>query len=137
MLKRVNFLLGNVESIDFPRKEVIVSHGFDHQQHSLTYDHLVIGLGSITNLLGIAWERALLMKSLGDLIKLRNHLIEQLEEADSECVKDKNALLTFVVVGGGLCRRRNGCWNQRLHTRGFAVLCQTPLCMRRGQACGL
>jgi NADH dehydrogenase FAD-containing subunit len=24
-----------------------------------------------------------------------------LEEADSECVKDKNALLTFVVVGGG------------------------------------
>jgi hypothetical protein len=46
-------------------------------------------------------ERALLIKSLGDAIKLRNHLIEQLEEADSECVKDKNALLTFVVVGGG------------------------------------
>jgi NADH dehydrogenase FAD-containing subunit len=47
-------LLGNVESIDFPRKfprkEVIASHGFDHHQHSFTYDHLVIGLGSITNL---------------------------------------------------------------------------------------
>jgi NADH:ubiquinone reductase (H+-translocating) len=103
MLKRVNFFLGNVESIDLPRKEVIVSHGFDHHQHSLTYDHLVIGLGSITNFYELPGleERALLMKSLGDAIKLRNHLIEQLEEADSECVKDKNALLTFVVVGGG------------------------------------
>jgi NADH dehydrogenase len=103
MLKRVNFFLGNVEFIDLPRKEVIVSHGFDHHQHSLTYDHLVIGLGSITNLYELPGleERALLMKSLGDAIKLRNHLIEQLEEADSECVKDKNALLTFVVVGGG------------------------------------
>jgi NADH dehydrogenase len=103
MLKRVNFFLGNVESIELPRKEVIVSHGFDHHQHSLTYDHLVIGLGSITNFYELPGleERALLMKSLGDAIKLRNHLIEQLEEADSECVKDKNALLTFVVVGGG------------------------------------
>jgi NADH dehydrogenase len=103
MLKRVNFFVGNVEYIDLPRKQVIVSHGFDHHQHSLTYDHLVIGLGSITNLYELPGleERALLMKSLGDAIKLRNHPIEQLEEADSECVKDKNALLTFAVVGGG------------------------------------
>ena len=67
MLKRVNFFLGNVESIDLPRKEVIVSHSFDHHQHSLTYDHLVIGLGSITNFYELPGleERALLMKSLG------------------------------------------------------------------------
>jgi NADH dehydrogenase len=50
MLKHVNFFLGNVELIDLPRKEVIVTHGPDHHQHSLTYDHLVIGLGSTTNL---------------------------------------------------------------------------------------
>lgn len=47
-----------------------VSHGFDHHHHELQYDHLVIGLGSITNfynLPGLA-ECALTMKSLGDAI---------------------------------------------------------------------
>ena len=45
--------------------------------------------------------RALMMKTLGDAIRLRNHLIEHLEDADCECVKEKNALLSFVVAGGG------------------------------------
>jgi NADH:ubiquinone reductase (H+-translocating) len=103
MLKRVSFFAGEVESIDVSRKQVVVSHGFDHHQHSLTYDHLVLGLGSITNFYGLPGleERALTMKSLGDAIRLRNHVIAHLEEADSECVKEKNALLTFVVAGGG------------------------------------
>jgi NADH:quinone reductase (non-electrogenic) len=41
------------------------------------------------------------MKSLGDATRLRNHLIAHLEEADSECCKLKEPLLTFVVAGGG------------------------------------
>jgi len=42
------------------------------------------------------------MKSLGDAMALRNRLIEHLEEADTECgAKDRESLLTFVVVGGG------------------------------------
>lgn len=103
MLKRVNFFAGEIERIDLPRKQVIVSHGFDGHQHSLRYDHLVIGLGSITNFYNLPGleERALTMKSLGDAITLRNHLIAQLEEADSECCRVKNPLLTFVVAGGG------------------------------------
>src|SRR5215472_6715366 len=103
MLKRVSFFEGEVESIDLSKKQVIVSHGFDHHQHSRTYDHLVIGLGSVTNLYELPGldERNLTMKSLGDAIRLRNHLIAHLEEADSECVTKKNALLTFVVAGGG------------------------------------
>jgi NADH:ubiquinone reductase (H+-translocating) len=103
MLKRVNFFAGKVESIDLVRKEVVVSHGFDQHHHSLTYDHLVIGLGSVTNFYGLPGlqERALTMKSLGDAVRLRNHLIEHLEEADSECVTKKNPLLCFVVAGGG------------------------------------
>jgi NADH dehydrogenase len=103
MLKRVSFFAGEVEAIDLPRQQVVVSHGFDHHQHSLPYDHLVLGLGSITNFYGLPGleERALTMKSLGDAIRLRNHLISHLEEADSECVSVKNPLLTFVVAGGG------------------------------------
>src|SRR5439155_26677473 len=100
MLKRVSFFAGEVESIDLSRKQVVVSHGFDHHHHSMDYDHLAIGLGSITNFYNLPGleERALTMKSLGDAIRLRNHLIAHLEEADSECCAVKHPLLTFVVA---------------------------------------
>jgi NADH:ubiquinone reductase (H+-translocating) len=104
LLKRVSFFAGEVESIDLDRKCVRVAHGFDHHHHELSFDHVVIGLGSITNfynLPGLA-ERALTMKSLGDAIHLRNHLIALLEEADTECsAAVRGPLLTFVVAGGG------------------------------------
>jgi NADH dehydrogenase len=103
MLKRVNFFAGEVESIDLSRKQVVVSHGFDHHHHSLEYDHVVVGLGSITNFYNLPGleRRAMTMKSLGDAMTLRNHLIAHLEEADSECCAVKYPLLTFVVAGGG------------------------------------
>jgi len=104
LLRRVNFFAGEVEAIDLERKQVKVSHGFDHHHHDLPYDHLIIGLGSITNffsLPGLA-DRALTMKSLGDAIHVRNRLIALLEEADTECCADiRGPLLTFVVAGGG------------------------------------
>ena len=104
MLRHVNFFVGDVESIDVAKKRVTVAHGFDRHSHPLEYDHLVLGLGSITNffnLPGLA-ERALTMKSLGDAIQLRNRLIAHLEEADTECASaDRQPLLTFVVAGGG------------------------------------
>jgi NADH dehydrogenase len=103
MFKRIRFFEGEVESIDLSHKQVVVSHGLENHRHPLTYDHLVVGLGSITNLYELPGldERNLTMKSLGDAIRLRNHLIAQLEEADNECVTTKNALLCFVVAGGG------------------------------------
>jgi len=102
-LKRGRFFQGDVERIDIENKMVEVSHGFDHHRHQLEYDHLVLALGSVTNFYGLPGlaERALTMKSLGDAIHLRNHLIATLEEADSECCLNPNPLLTFVVAGGG------------------------------------
>lgn len=106
LLKRVDFFHGNVEMIDLPNKKVYASHGQGDKYHSheLNYTHLVIGLGAITNffnLPGLA-ENALTMKSLGDAIHLRNHLISNLEEADFECfLEEREPLLTFVVAGGG------------------------------------
>ena len=41
------------------------------------------------------------MKSLGDAMQVRNHLIAHLEEADSDCCEKIGSLLTFVVAGGG------------------------------------
>jgi NADH dehydrogenase len=104
LLKRISFFAGEVESIDLGAKKVRVSHGFDHHHHDLPYDHLVIGLGSITNFFSLPGleQRALTMKSLGDAIHLRNRLIAHLEEADTECAADlRRPLLTFVVAGGG------------------------------------
>ena len=103
MLRRVHFLAGEVDEVDIEHRRVLVSHGFDHHQHTLEFDFLVLGLGSVTNHYGIPGllEYALTMKTLGDAMRLRNHLIAHMEEADSDCCKVKEALLTFVVAGGG------------------------------------
>jgi len=104
LLKRVKFFCGDVESIDLHNRRVNVWHGDEHHPHELEYDHLIIGLGCVTNfydLPGVA-ETAMTMKSLGDAIDLRNRIIGNLEEADFECCASlREQLLTFVVAGGG------------------------------------
>ncbi|HZQ91274.1 MAG TPA: NAD(P)/FAD-dependent oxidoreductase [Terriglobales bacterium] len=104
LLRRVHFFAGDVHAIDVERKQITVAHGFDHHTHTMDYDHLVIGLGSVTNFYGLPGleQHALTMKSLGDAMHLRNRLIAHLEEADTECCADiRQPLLTFVVAGGG------------------------------------
>src|SRR5438067_5279023 len=87
LLRRVRFFVGDIEQIDLVNKRVAVSHGHEHHHHELEYDHLVLALGSITNFYGLPGlaENSLTMKSLGDAIHLRNHMISNLEEADFEC----------------------------------------------------
>jgi NADH dehydrogenase len=103
MLRHVRFFAGEILEIGVDQKKVVVSHGFDQHQHTLEFDYLVLGLGTVTNHYGLPGlkECALTMKSLGDAMRLRNHLIAHLEEADSDCCKVKEPLLTFVVAGGG------------------------------------
>src|SRR6516225_541656 len=103
MLRRVKFLAGEVDQIDLEQKRVIISHGFDNHPHTLEFDFLVFGLGSVTNTYGLpgVQEHALTMKSLGDAMQVRNHLIAHLEEADSDRCESIESLLTFVVAGGG------------------------------------
>jgi NADH:ubiquinone reductase (H+-translocating) len=103
LLRRVQFFAGEVDRIDLEQRNVSVRHGFDHHKHILRFDFLVLALGSVTNFYGIPGlpEHALTMKTLGDAMRLRNHLIAHLEEADSECRNVKEPLVTFVVAGGG------------------------------------
>jgi NADH dehydrogenase len=104
LLKRVKVFNGDVEGIDLQAKTVQVSHGKEHHHHTLKYDHLVLSLGSVTNFYGNAGleANAMTMKSLGDAIYLRNHMISNLEEADFECCPYiREPLLNFIVAGGG------------------------------------
>src|ERR1041385_7504597 len=103
LLKRVQFFQGDVERIDLQNRLVEVSHGGDHHHHQLEYEHLVIGVGNITNYYNLPGleQNALTMKSLGDAIFLRNRLIQNLEEADFECTDARRPLMTIVVAGGG------------------------------------
>src|SRR5712691_5180602 len=103
LLKRVQFFQGDVERISLRDKRIEVSHGADHHHHALEYDHLVIGVGNVTNYYNLPGleENALTMKSLGDAIFLRNRLIQNMEEADFECTDARTPLMTIVVAGGG------------------------------------
>jgi len=103
LVSSVDFFDGDVEKIDLEARTVTVSHGDGHT-HDLPYDHLVLAPGSVTNFFGLPGleERAITMKSLGDAITLRNRLIEQLEEAETECgAPERDRLMTFVVAGAG------------------------------------
>jgi NADH dehydrogenase len=107
LLRHTKVLVGEIDRIDLPNRQVVVSHRCHHHlNHSqiLDYDNLILALGSITNffnLPGVA-ELALGMKSLPDAVHLRARIIHCLEEANSECpLGDAQSLLTFVVAGGG------------------------------------
>jgi NADH dehydrogenase len=104
LLHRTHFFNGDIKRIDLKERRVIVAHADDNHDHELSFDYLVLALGSVTNfynLRGLA-ENALTMKSLSDAIRLRSRLIKNLEEADFECsCDDRSRLLTIVVVGGG------------------------------------
>jgi NADH dehydrogenase len=104
LLRKVEVLVGDVNEIDLQNKQVLISRGYRNHSQQLTYDHLVIALGSITNfhnIPGLA-ELAIPMKSLRDAVQLRAQVIRHLEEANAETnATNRQSFLTFVVAGGG------------------------------------
>jgi NADH:ubiquinone reductase (H+-translocating) len=93
-----------VERIDLDHKVVITSPGFRPEPSVLSYDYLVLALGTLDNF-GVVrglQEHGLHCKTLGDALVLRNRLIHLLEEADSEPdAALRRRMLTFVMAGGG------------------------------------
>jgi NADH dehydrogenase len=110
--KRARFIEANVEEIDLKHKQVTVSHKIgretepiDQRNHVLEYDYLTIALGCETNFFGNTEisKHSFTMKTVGDAMLLRDHVINMLEQADVEHEDKelKKRLMTFVVVGGG------------------------------------
>ena len=104
LLKRTHILVRDVENIDLENRVVICSPGFERVYTRIPYDHLVLTLGNVTDFRGMTGftQHALRFKTLSDALYLRNHAIHTLEEASIEQDPDRRqALLTFVVAGGG------------------------------------
>src|SRR5262245_44439319 len=104
MLRRTRVGIADIESIDLNNKTVAIRHPGTGKQLELTYDHLVLALGAVTNFHGTPGlaEHALTMKSLGDAIVARNRVLDALNVADNQAdEEDRKKTLTVVVAGGG------------------------------------
>ncbi len=98
-LRRTRVVRGRVAGFDTDNRRVRV-----RDQADLSYDHLVLALGAVSNYLGNDAIRAhsLDFKSLGDAIRVRNAVIAAFDAADAEPDADRRrARLTFVIAGGG------------------------------------
>ncbi|HLJ56028.1 MAG TPA: FAD-dependent oxidoreductase [Chthonomonadaceae bacterium] len=104
LLRKTDVIVRDVESVDLANKRVITSPGFKPVRFEYPYDYLVLALGNVTDFRGLTGltQHALRFKYLSDALMLRNHVIHVLEEAAVETnARLKEALLTFVVAGGG------------------------------------
>ena len=110
--KRARFYEANIDSINLEAKEVDIRYNTDNNSNSsndkikvLKYDYLVLALGGETNFFDIesAYKNAFTIKTIGDALLLRNHVINMLEVGDMEYenIELQKSLMTFVVVGGG------------------------------------
>ncbi len=103
-LRRTQFILGEVTAIDFNRRQVELMHILRGTSESITYDQLVLALGSVSSTFGLPGvaERVFALKTLEDAGILRNRFMWLLELADT--IPDdleRRRLLCIVVVGGG------------------------------------
>ncbi len=92
------FYLGKVDKINTASKTLQIGKDI------VPYDYLVLAQGSQTNFYNIpgAEENSFSLKSLESAIKIKNHLITQMEKASrTEDDRERRRLLSFVVVGGG------------------------------------
>ncbi|MGP6159858.1 MAG: NAD(P)/FAD-dependent oxidoreductase [Vulcanimicrobiaceae bacterium] len=106
-LRRTRIVRGKVCSIDLAGRSVRFGNGVSdgaERDECLTYDHLVLALGSASNYFGQhnVEREAFDFKSLLDAMRIRNHVIGMFERADREADAGERApLLTFIVAGGG------------------------------------
>ncbi len=102
--KRAQFHQSKVIDISLNTKQVTIQRMTDKSQKILFYDYLVLAMGGKTNFFGNSniEENSFTIKSLDDAIKIRNHIISMLEDADQETNPIlQQKLMTFVIVGGG------------------------------------
>ena len=95
----IRYRHGEVVDVDFAQRHVRLADGT-----VLDYDHLVLATGSTTSFYGneAIESRSFGLKTLGEALQLRNHVLDCLERAAATIdPAERERLLTFLVVGGG------------------------------------
>ena len=101
----VQFIQAFCRTADLQRKVVMCEGAADQQQFELSYEYLLIAVGSKSNTYGIPGveQYTLPLKELADARAIRQRIIECFESAANPSATDdqRRRLLHFVVVGGG------------------------------------
>lgn len=99
---RGDFVMAEIEGHNPSERSVTFKPFGEAESRTIGYDHLIVGLGSVTrtpDIEGLA-EFGFQLKSLADGIGLRDRAIRLLERANlAQCTEERRALLTVVVVG--------------------------------------
>ena len=84
LTRGISMRKAEIDSIDPKAQAVTVFQGVQRRPTILSYDHLIIALGSASDLSTTPGlnEHAFTMKTLSDARRLRAHVIERLEHAD-------------------------------------------------------
>lgn len=102
-LRGVDVLTGRVTEVRHAERTVRIAP-VEGEQYEITYDHLVVALGSVARTLpipGLA-EQAMGFKQVEEAIALRNHVLTKLDVAASTWDPAlRRRMLTFTFVGGG------------------------------------
>lgn len=102
-VKNVDLLQGMVTNIRHTERKVDIQPE-EGDEYTITYDHLIVGLGSVARTLpipGLA-EEGIGFKQVEEAIAVRNHVLNRIDVAASTWDPDlRKKMLTFVFVGGG------------------------------------
>ncbi|MEK4516707.1 NAD(P)/FAD-dependent oxidoreductase [Paenibacillus sp. FSL H8-0122] len=92
--KDIDLKIAKVNSFSPENKQVILSDGV-----MLTYDALVVGLGSTTAYFGIPGleEYSMVLKSAADALRIRRHIEDRIRDYS----KTRNAADATILIGGG------------------------------------
>jgi NADH dehydrogenase len=96
--RNVDFMKADVTGIDRENRKLLLDGS-----PALPYDTLVLAAGATTATYGVPGveDHALPLKSLGESLALRSHILEQFERAATDPTLIDRGALTFVIVGGG------------------------------------
>ncbi|MEZ6197514.1 MAG: FAD-dependent oxidoreductase [Planctomycetota bacterium] len=87
-----------------PDAREVVFENYEGRNETIPYDHCVLACGGVVNLgmvPGMA-DHAFPLKTVGDAVALRAHIMQQLEKAEVCADAEKRRwYLTFIVIGGG------------------------------------
>ncbi|GAB2703512.1 NAD(P)/FAD-dependent oxidoreductase [Kitasatospora kifunensis] len=102
-LKNAEVLTGHVTAVDHARKVATIAP-LAGDSYELPFDYLVVATGSVSRTFpipGLA-EHGIGMKTVEEAISLRNHVMAQLDKAESTADPEvRRKALTFVIIGGG------------------------------------